>query len=74
MAKLRTYQEWNERGRYVKKGEKALEFNRKGVALFSKQQTQGKQDRSGWVDYECAGTTYSQSKDWDCFDSAIAEH
>jgi hypothetical protein len=37
--KTRTLKAWNKKGRWVIKGEKALSFNKKGKALFAKDQT-----------------------------------
>lgn len=37
--KLRTLKEWNAKGRLIKKGSKAIQFNDDGTALFSKKQT-----------------------------------
>ncbi len=39
MAKKRSYNEWQERGRQVQRGEKAAGFDENGTALFKKRQT-----------------------------------
>lgn len=41
----RTFEEWNARGRIVKKGEKAMGHLLDGTALFGKEQTKGKKSR-----------------------------
>lgn len=37
--KKRTLKEWNNKGRLIKKGSKAVGFNESGKALFTKDQT-----------------------------------
>ena len=36
---MKTLKQWNKRGRWIKKGEKAKGFNKKGKPLFKKKQT-----------------------------------
>jgi hypothetical protein len=37
-----TYDKWNDMGYYVRKGEIAMRWNKKGVALFSEKQVEEK--------------------------------
>lgn len=41
----RTFEEWNARGRIVKKGGKAMGHLLDGTALFGNEQTKGKKSR-----------------------------
>lgn len=42
--KYYTYDKWNDMGYYVRKGEIAMRWNKKGIALFSEDQVEQKQD------------------------------
>lgn len=44
----RTFNEWNARGRIIKKGEKAMGHLLDGTALFGKEQIKGKKSRDWW--------------------------
>jgi len=46
--KLRTLQEWNERGRWIVKGNTAKETDKDGNALFSKDQTKRVRTLEEW--------------------------
>lgn len=50
MAKMKTYEEWLGKGRHVRRGEKAKDFDDFGRALFSKKQTDKTEERQGWHD------------------------
>ena len=40
--KYYTYDKWNDLGYYVRKGEVAMRWNKKGIALFSEDQVEEK--------------------------------
>lgn len=40
--KYHTYDKWNDLGYYVRKGEVAMRWNKKGIALFSEEQVEEK--------------------------------
>ena len=53
--KQRTLKEWNARGRFIKRGSKAVGFNNSGVALFTKAQTE-----KGFTRCYAGSTNYNQ--------------
>jgi len=39
MRNLKTFKEWNKQGIWIAKGQKAMEFNENGEAMFDESQT-----------------------------------
>lgn len=48
--KYKTYNDWNESGYYVRKGEVAMQWNKNGVALFSEDQIEKKRSSLDFID------------------------